>query len=219
METNLSILTTVPLSSPEQNELFTALAKAQAQFDVACFDESNPHFKSKFASYAQLVAATRPALTANGLSVNHKTITDTDGKQYMITKLMHSSGQFDASLVPLRPDKKTDVQGFGSERSYQMRYCYKEIVGVCSHDGEDDDGEAAVGRSRVQKSNTSDDYDAHNTITKQQAITLQEALDSLGGGSDMLDRILRFNKIETLDRLPAAKYTQVLKFIVDNNRE
>jgi hypothetical protein len=220
MENNGSIITTIPLSSKELNELFSALSKAQSQFEVACFDASNPHFKNKFASYAQLVAATRPALTANGLSVNHKTITDTDGRQYMITKLMHGSGQFDASLVPLRPpEKKGDIQGYGSERSYQMRYSYKEIVGVSCHDGEDDDGEAAVGRKYERGLNTSHDYASGNTMTLDQIKNLEQAISGLGNEQWIRSRILEFNEVGSLAELPASKYMAVFKFIADNGKE
>jgi hypothetical protein len=208
-----SIITTIALISTNQNELFTALAKAQASYEVACFDSANPHFKSKFASYAELVAATRPALSANGLSVNHKTITELDGRQFMFTYLNHSSGQFTASLVPLRPDKKVDVQGFGSERSYQMRYSYKEIVGVCAHDGEDDDGEAAVGRPQQQGSIKNNDTWQDDTITKEQALTLTQLLSTYENGSVLEDCIKKYNCIDGLAQLTQSRYQQALAYI------
>jgi hypothetical protein len=207
------IITTIPLSSPQQNELFAALSKAQGEFQVACFDSANPHFKSKFASYAQLVAATRPALAANGLAVNHKTVTDIEGRQYMITKLVHSSGQFDASMVPLRPEKKIDVQGFGSERSYQMRYSYKEIIGVCAHDGEDDDGEAAVGRPYQQGSNRNNDIQYDDIITKEQALSLAQLLNTYENGSVLEATIKQYNVIEGLAQLTLSRYQQALAYI------
>ena len=219
METNNTLITTILLSSKEQNELFAALAKAQSEFKVAAFDESNPHFKSKFASYKALVAATRPALTKNGLSVNHKTITDTDGRQYMITKLMHGSGQFDASLAPLKPDKKIDIQGYGSERSYQMRYSYKEIVGACSHDKEDDDGAAAVNAQNEQISNTSNDSIHDKPITQDQVKRLEVAVGRLGNEEWIRARILQFNEVGSFAELRQSDLKAVGKFIVDNGKE
>ena len=216
MENNNSILTTILLSSKEQNELFTALAKAQASYEIAAFDEKNPHFKNKFASYTALVKATRDALCANGLSVNHKTITDYDGKQYMLTKLNHSSGQFDASLVPLKPDKKTDVQGYGSERSYQMRYSYKEIVGVACHDKEDDDGEEAAKQER--ESNTAKDPRASNVITQQQYNKLHEAISSFTNDGFLEETICEHNKVAEMSDLPAAAYDGALRFIMKNGK-
>jgi hypothetical protein len=215
---NSSILSAIALNSPQQDQLFTALSKAQGSFEIARKDGSNPHFKSKFASYTELVLATRPALCANGLSVNHKTITDYDGKQFMLTKLMHASGQFDACLVPLRPDKKMDVQGYGSERSYQMRYSYKEILGVAANDGEDDDGEAAVGRNNEQKSNISYVYIDSNVVTPAQIKTIDLALSSFENGEWLRARILEHNKVVSLNELSRTEYDNALKFIMANGK-
>ncbi len=217
METN-SIITTIHLCSTEQKELFTALAKAQSQFTVAAYDELNPHFKSKFASYKSLVAATRPALTANGLAVNHKTVTDIDGKQYMITRLMHNSGQYDASLVPLKPDKM-NVQGYGSERTYQMRYSYKEIVGVCAHDKEDDDGEAAVAPSREHRSPMANDPIHDKPITQEQLQKLEEAVIGLGNEEYIRARILQYNEVGSFAELPQSDFRTVIKYIIENGKE
>ena len=218
METN-SIIFSIPLCSPAQNELFAALAKAQSQFEVASFDALNPHFKSKFASYAQLVDASRPALTANGLSVNHKTLTDIDGKQYMMTRLLHSSGQFDANLVPLRPDKKMDVQGYASERSYQMRYSYKELVGVCAHDKEDDDGEAAVAHSREYRSDIGNDPAPDKPITPDQIQRLEKAVSGLGNEDYIRARILQYYEVGSFAELPQSDFRTVIKYVVDNGKE
>ena len=42
-----------PSSSPATDLLTAALAKAQSEYTVVSYDSANPHFKSKFASYAQ----------------------------------------------------------------------------------------------------------------------------------------------------------------------
>ena len=52
-----------PGSSPETDKLTAALCKAQAEYTVVKLDSSNPHFKSKFASYQQCCEVLRGPLT------------------------------------------------------------------------------------------------------------------------------------------------------------
>ena len=74
----------------QYNELFAALAKAQAEFDIVGKNRSS-HYGG-YADLEELIAATRPALTKNGLSITRR-IDIVDGKQIYIGTLGHSSGQ------------------------------------------------------------------------------------------------------------------------------
>ncbi len=61
-----------PYLSPEVKDIYSSLAKAQAEIALADRDSENPYFKSKYANLASFIQASRPALTKNGLSLSHR---------------------------------------------------------------------------------------------------------------------------------------------------
>ena len=132
----------------QYNELFAALAKAQAEMQTAGTNSSNPFFKSKYADFTEIVRASRPALAANGLCVIQRIITATDGMT-LCTTLGHSSGQYIDSEMRISP-AKSDVQSLGSYISYLKRYQYAAICGVTISD-EDNDGETDMQEIRTQE--------------------------------------------------------------------
>ena len=124
--------------SSELNELFSALAKAQADIKVALKDSNNPFFKSRCANLQAVIECSRPALCNNGLFVTQPIRPNSAGQDCLVTILGHSSGQWISSEMKITP-LKTDIQSLGSYITYLRRYCYASIVGV--YDGtEDDDG-------------------------------------------------------------------------------
>lgn len=125
----------------EYKELFTALALAQSEMEIAEKSSSNPFYKSKYADFAEVVRATRPHLTKHGLSVMQPIVTFSD-KTYLKTMLCHSSGHSISSEIIINPPKN-DVQSLGSYITYLKRYTYMSIVGVAVGD-EDDDGNKAL---------------------------------------------------------------------------
>src|ERR1700679_45625 len=131
-----------PTQSEDLNELATALAKAQAEIEVAGRKETNPFFKSKYADLAELIKVSRPSLTKNGLAVMQQITTDSDAMTWLHTLLVHTSGQWIETRMRVIP-VKNDVQSFGSCISYLRRYCYGALINIAVSD-EDDDGEAAV---------------------------------------------------------------------------
>ena len=126
------------------NELATALAKAQGEMQAAIKDCVNPFYKSKYADLGSVWDAARPVLSKNGLCVMQTTDMIND-KIVMVTTLVHSSGQWMRSLLPLNP-AKNDSQGVGAAITYLRRYSLSALVGVVCDD--DDDGETAVGRGK-----------------------------------------------------------------------
>jgi hypothetical protein len=141
------------LMSPEIDQLATALAKAQAEMSVAGKNQKNPFFKSNYADFQAIIQASRPALSKYGLSVVQPPFIYEEsvdgvgaGSSYLITILMHSSGQWIKSKARHNPPKN-DIQSLSSYNTYLKRMCYTSLVGVVT--GEDDDGEAAVAHTRT----------------------------------------------------------------------
>lgn len=141
------------LMSSEIDQLATALAKAQGEMAVAGKNQKNPFFKSSYADFQAIIQASRPALSKYGLSVVqppfiYEESNDTLGSSYLVTILMHSSGQWIKSKARHNPPKN-DIQSLASYNTYLKRMCYTSLVGVVT--GEDDDGEAAVAHTRVNE--------------------------------------------------------------------
>lgn len=123
-------------------ELAAALSKAQSEMHGAKKDSTNPFFKSKYADLTSCWEACREPLTKNGLSITQTTsFTETHG-MVLITTLLHSSGEWMASELPIRP-VKDDLQGLGAAITYLRRFALCAIVGITQ---DDDDGESAVQR-------------------------------------------------------------------------
>tara|TARA_Y100000310_G_C20453768_1_gene702029 strand:- start:55 stop:822 length:768 start_codon:yes stop_codon:yes gene_type:complete len=124
--------------STEINELAGALSLAQGEMNPAKKGASNPFFKSKYADLSEIIEATRYPLTGNDLSIVQYC---EDG--YVVTQLMHGSGQWIRGRLRITPKENTP-QGIGSALTYARRYSWQMMCGLGA---EDDDGESAMGRA------------------------------------------------------------------------
>ncbi len=124
------------------NELASALSKLQEQMQSAIKDSSNPFFKSNYADLNSCWNACRPVLGKNNLCVTQTTHMVNE-KLVLCTTLIHSSGQWMSSYLPIEPVKK-DPQGIGAAISYMRRYGLSAMLGIVT---EDADGEQAMQRS------------------------------------------------------------------------
>lgn len=137
--------------------LFGALALAQAAFQpisknrtVTVRPRDKPAYTFDYATLDQVLAATVPALSANGLALLQPFYHGPNGLEIR-TILAHSSG---ARLEAVTELPKTDnIQGAGSALTYLKRYQAQAILGVSSE--EDDDGNAADGNT-IQNSQPRD---------------------------------------------------------------
>jgi len=89
-------------------------------------------------------------LSKHGLSVVQAMQTDDAGNVTLLSILLHSSGEWIDSSLPVRP-VKNDPQALGSAITYTRRFSLMALVGVApsdnpKDDAKDDDGNAASGR-------------------------------------------------------------------------
>lgn len=127
-------MTTTPVN------IYTALAKAQAQMGKAAKGSKNSYFGSKYADLADVVEACRPALNAQGIAFFHVPVSTEIG-HVMKTLLVHGeSGTQIECDVPLILGKQ-DMQGYKSATTYAKRIGLESLTGIAP---EDDDGNAAV---------------------------------------------------------------------------
>jgi len=134
-----------PTQSEQIGELAKALAAAQGEMDPAARSSANPFFKSKYADLAAVWDACREPLAKHDLAVIQTTEAGDPQVVTVVTTLAHSSGQWIRGALSVKP-VKGDPQSLGSALTYARRYALAAICGVAP-EGEDDDAEAAVGRS------------------------------------------------------------------------
>ena len=155
------------------NELATALAKAQAEMSFAAKDSKNPHFNSKYADLSSVWDAIREPLTKNGLSVV-QTIEIMENRNVLVSILMHLSGQFIKSYLPIKTDKDT-CQGWGSGITYARRYSLAALVG-CVQDDDDGNG-AEPSNGTKSKPKPKEDPADEIPVTHEQVRQLHEVAD------------------------------------------
>lgn len=123
-------------------KIYAALAKAQAAFKP-CVKNRKANY-GKYADLASILAATQPALNANGLAVIQRVTSRPEGVE-VETILGHESGETISSgplFMPVTPSKGMNpAQAFGSARTYACRYSLSSLLGIAADD--DDDGNAA----------------------------------------------------------------------------
>lgn len=126
-----------PSSSPETAELTKALAKAQSEYQAVALDSANPHFRSKFSSYAQCCESLRGPLTKNGLALPDFRPGLAGSQWVLVGTLRHSSGQYISGVAPLITPK-ADMQGFGAAVTYAKRTLLMALTGGFSGEADDD---------------------------------------------------------------------------------
>lgn len=118
-----------------------ALAKAQGELGNTTKDQRAQAGRAQYsyANIASVLSDVRPVLSRHGLAVVQAV--GRDGEDVAITtRLMHDSGEWIESTLPLPVDRMGGIQGVGSAITYGRRYGLQAMLGIAS---DDDDGAAA----------------------------------------------------------------------------
>ena len=128
--------------------LFAALAAFQGDVGPVFQDDSNPHFKSRFASTKQIMETIRPHLRKHGLAVVQFPKSGPDNSAGCRTIVLHESGESLEGdfFVPL--GAKVDAQRAVSAVSYARRASLSGALGLVSASDMDTDGEDLVDRGK-----------------------------------------------------------------------
>jgi hypothetical protein len=129
------------------SNLAAALVALQGETEHANYDKTNPHFRSKYASLAEVIDVIKGPLAKHGLSVLALPGYQADVGYLLTTRLIHASGEWIETEMKLNPTKD-DPQGLGSAITYMRRYTLPGIGLYASE--EDDDGNAASRPPKVQ---------------------------------------------------------------------
>lgn len=139
-----------------KSNIYTALAKAQGQFQAVAKNQDNPFFKSKYLTLAGIMDVIRKPFADNGLCVIQSPKVSKEGNSTFVTlktTIAHSSGDTleNELTIPIATGQRiSDAQAIGSGITYARRYALQSLLGI-SADEEDDDGNSASGRIEQQK--------------------------------------------------------------------
>ncbi len=195
-------------TSENVNELYTALASAQAEFEDVKMSGYNPHFKSRYAKLSDLRKATYKALTKYGLSFSQSPAVD-GGRVIITSRLQHKSGQYIESVLSLKPDRESP-QSIGSAISYGRRYAKAAMLDI---DGEEeDDGNAASAPADKRKTSKA----APSPTPTYKTGTVQLAQKNEGDGHKLAANSA-FKKLGITD--PAVMKTLYAKALRENVHE
>lgn len=210
-------------TSENIQEIAKAMSLAQKTIKPAAKDGLNPHFRSSFSTLSSIWEAIRQPLTENSLTVWQDVITE-DKSVSVITRIVHSSGQW-IEFGPLSmPLVKFDPQAIGSATSYAKRYALCAAIGVVSDEEGDDDGEIAQGRGITQNKYVPNSQ----KINASQVNTLRVIDQKLD--QECKDKLYKWMKntynVDSLENLTIDNFTRALsafenalKFIEQNKLE
>lgn len=196
--------------SPQLDQLFTALSKAQGEMSAAAKDCANPFFKSRYADLSSIWTACREPLSRNGLSVL-QIVQPSDLGDVLHTTLGHSSGQYITSSMPVRTKTEgkggNEIQAYGATLTYLRRFSLAALVGVAPDD--DNDGNSSAYKAAQAQPK------APSPVTIP-AISLAQLTDLRGLLSqcdpDYISKILRYlgdQKVSSLEAMPVTFYDMI----------
>lgn len=138
--------------------LAAALVAVQEELKTIPFDAKNPFFKSKYTTLTAIMETVRPILAKHGLAVvqgagfHHANDVGEIVAITIDTTLLHESGEYITigTVMPITRGKEGYTpQGAGAAISYGKRYGVSAILALVTD--EDDDGNAASGRSSTRE--------------------------------------------------------------------
>jgi len=124
-------------------EIVPALIRAQRVIKPIPKKGENPHFRSEYAEYDDVIEEIKKALNENHVWVSHPSHITETGQLVMETIFIHMSGEWVSTELPVINKAGTD-QGLGSSITYTKRYSVLSLAAVGTAD---DDGNAATGTS------------------------------------------------------------------------
>lgn len=119
---------------------FEAFAMAQGEYQpvvknrtARIVKDSKLLYQFRYADKEAILAATRPALSKNGLSLFQR-MRIVDGKAVISTTLAHKGGHRIEDLFPLSVGPEVDPKLFASHVTYFSRYIITELLQVAADD-------------------------------------------------------------------------------------
>ena len=135
--------------SQSVGKIALALSKAQGNMKGAAMNAKG-HFNNKFADLHNVIESCKPHLSSHEIAFVQGNRFK-DGVFLVVTKLIHSSGEWLSSEMALPIPKNAGPQQIGSLNSYGRRYTLASMAGIAQYD--DDATEAQGLNNKVQRVN------------------------------------------------------------------
>jgi hypothetical protein len=136
MQSSASIVSLAEALSKAQGELKPLAKSKEAKIPGK---EGKTGYSYSYADLADVIECFRPALAKHGLSVIQPITMAAEGHLVLLTRLLHSSGEWIESEYPLKSYDRPQEQG--SAITYARRYALTALLGIAAED--DDDGKRA----------------------------------------------------------------------------
>jgi len=192
----------------EQKNIIAALVKAQLKIRPPKKSGLNPMFKSRYATFDDIMVSISKPLAEEGLVVSH-THKKIEGEIIHIVRITHVSGEFMESEFFLKVDKPT-MQGLASANTYAKRQAVCNLLSLAG----DEDDDANVSEQESFKSHKKgvgrEKSSPETTINADQCNQLEGYI---GGDPEISERILRAYKVESLSLLPSHQFTSIVNGI------
>lgn len=186
------------------SKIAAALCKVQGNLSGAKKDSKNPYFKSNYADLESVWDACRQLLHENELAVT-QTTSMIEEKPYLITTLIHSSGEWINSILPLYLPR-FDSQTLGSALTYARRYALAAIVGVVQTD---DDGNAATRPDKAQNMNYGPGPDK-DELTLAEKTHLEMFIEKSPALAEKIQKKLKLNDLKQMKK---EDYERLIDFM------
>ncbi len=183
------------------------MCAAQSEMPTVIKSADNPHTRSKFARLEDLIQAIKPVYTKYGFSLTFGTEPCNIPEHIrIVAKIMHRDGHYETEAIDIPLDgagarggksSMNATQATGSTYTYGQRYLTRMIFNLAIAD-EDNDGNwrpAFIGADQIQQIN----------------ILLDKCREA--GNPVDFDRFLGVFKIESLDKLPPARFPEAVRLL------
>jgi len=195
------------ITSQETGEIAAAMAKAQEKIEnptkhkTAKVKSDKGNYDYMYTDLATGLECIRPALSAQSIAVFQVPTTDRNGNMILLTRLIHSSGQWiESDYLVCGPN--LDHQKKGSALTYSRRQSLFAMVGVAGADDDDD------GRAASVNGNGGGDHDG--TITNAQAELIRTKLASTNAD---VAKFLAFFKVESVVDLRSSQFREAMNLL------
>lgn len=191
--------------SEDISQLALALSKFQGEMPSVLKGKTANigQYKYKYADLADIFKSILTTLSEYELSIV-QFFTDEDSRSYIVTTLMHSSGQWIKSYLKVAHHEK--IQQLGSEITYLRRYALSSILGIAAED--DDDGAKANESERKE----SPVNVLPKCVSKNQLQDIEDLL-VMVEDSSYLDNVLKYHKISDIKYIPSEKFAVTMTSI------
>lgn len=208
------------MSNETPTKFLKSLIAAQKATKDAIKSATNPHFKSKYAPYEEIVSVCKKPLNDNGIFISHK-VSSSENKATIETILQHESGElWSSGKLTLELGDRGNMQTLGGAITYGKRYQLAALL--CIPCDEDLDGNDCTNVSRetyVDQRPELKDGNLAGVATTKQLFRMLAIAKGLGWDKDQIKFFLS-NKyqVENPNEIPRNVYREFVDNILEHEK-